>query len=324
MTIVPEGSVAAVAWFGGPGLAGQPVRFVESGVAHVDSGEVARGLSRFVNQVLDRLVEAGIATTLAKEWSAVTEAGEEEAAFSRAAARLGLDPFGVSDAVAEDLIAISEELEPGLLDEFLDSADPSNLRLAAQWLRFARDQLAETDDAGDSIDLLRSHTGVPLGARPYERGYEVAQWVRNQIGLRPVDRIDMTSLVASAVLPRPSAGLEGYAAVSERDAVRLVLPETGMGQNSIRFAQARALGLALTSHRREYLLDPARTDLMKQARAFAAELLAPAEGIAEYLSGLPATTDEAFEAIASRFEASSLLVRRQYQNQVADSEEVGL
>lgn len=83
-----------------------------------------------------------------------------------------------------------------------------------------------------------------------------------------------------------------------------------------RFAQARALGLSLLVPPRLALLDPAHTDLAKQARAFAAELLAPADGISEYLSVFPTVSDPAIEAVAARYEASPILVQRQLDNQL--------
>lgn len=97
--------------------------------------------------------------------------------------------------------------------------------------------------------------------------------------------------------------------------VGLVLPaEPSANEASRRFAQARALGLSLLTERRLLLLDPAHTDLSKTSRAFAAEPLAPAAGIAEYLDVLPSATGAALEAVAGRFAVSPLLVQHQYDN----------
>lgn len=68
------------------------------------------------------------------------------------------------------------------------------------------------------------------------------------------------------------------------------------------------------------LLDPAHTDLSKTARAFAAESLAPAEGIRDYLAVLPEVTTSAFEAVAGSYDVSPLLVQHQYDNQIARTE----
>lgn len=100
------------------------------------------------------------------------------------------------------------------------------------------------------------------------------------------------------------------------EGIGLVLPSDFTGAATTKFAQARALGLALLTPRRSVLLDMASTDLVKMTRAFAAELLAPADGIAEYLSVLPAVTDRAIDAIADRYGASPIMVQRQYENQL--------
>ena len=50
--------------------------------------------------------------------------------------------------------------------------------------------------------------------------------------------------------------------------------------------------------------------------AFAAELLAPADGIRRILNELDSSDDSALEAVARHFEVSPLLVRYQYDNQL--------
>jgi Zn-dependent peptidase ImmA (M78 family) len=53
------------------------------------------------------------------------------------------------------------------------------------------------------------------------------------------------------------------------------------------------------------------------ARAFPAELLAPAQGIRHMLDTLGEADDSALEAIAERYNVSPLVVRHQYENQIA-------
>ena len=73
----------------------------------------------------------------------------------------------------------------------------------------------------------------------------------------------------------------------------------------------------LAPSRNRFVLDPAHTDLAQGARAFAAELLAPAQGVAKYLEVLAGPTDAAFDAIAGRFDTSAAVVRWQYENQIS-------
>jgi hypothetical protein len=307
--------VTALSWTRGPGVAGQPVRFIETGFAHVDSEEVQRALRRFVQQVIDRLDEARLPTLLHKEWEATLALDESEASFARAAAKLGLDPFSVPEPIANDLIAVSEDLEPELLDEFLDSADPANLRIAIYWLQHARQVIAGVQRRSLPIGDLKGALGVGDAALPYQRGYALARAVREQLHSDPADRFKVEDFVGQSSLDQPPAGLQGFVGVSGTERIGLLLAGR-VSSTAQRFSQARALGLALSGSRTEYLLDPAHTDLMKLSRAFAAELLAPATGIVELLTSFRGAGDDAFEAVANRFDVSTLLVKLQYENQI--------
>jgi len=55
------------------------------------------------------------------------------------------------------------------------------------------------------------------------------------------------------------------------------------------------------------------------ARAFAAELLAPAEGINRLLRNVDSDTDAALESVALEFNVSPLVVRHQFDNQLAST-----
>jgi len=66
-----------------------------------------------------------------------------------------------------------------------------------------------------------------------------------------------------------------------------------------------------------FVLSAARGHDERVARAFAAELLAPAEGIRQSLDAMGKHDDVALEAIARYFHVSPLLVRYQYDNQIA-------
>jgi hypothetical protein len=133
LTIVPEGGMTRLAWKSGPGLLNQPVRFIGTGDAYVRSQGVVAELARFVNRVVDRLREADLESPLSKEWEAVRGSDRQEAEFNRASARLGLDPYDLSDGTAEQIVRAGEILGPGLIDEYLDSADPRQLDVALRW-----------------------------------------------------------------------------------------------------------------------------------------------------------------------------------------------
>lgn len=326
MTFVPEGAVTRVVWRRGPGLAGQPVTFLSSGDVYLSSAQVIDQLAQFVDQVIGKLREAQVLDTpLAKEWLALRETDEEEAAFNRASARLGLDPYAMTTDAQEELIGVSRLLEPHVMDEFLDSADPDNLGLAVNWLQQARyraenlTNLRAASVISEWRHMLRSQNRSHI-ERPWTRGYMAAREVRRILDLEPTDHLGMDDLVTKVTIGGQAAGLEGLTQLSSADSPILVLPSGRRSAPSVRFAQARSLGLLLASDEDEHLLDPASTDLSKESRAFAAELIAPISGIRQYLSTLPSITDAAFEAVAARFRTSTWLVRLQYENQIDDND----
>ena len=323
LTFVSEGAITRAVWHSGPGLAGQPVTFLSNGDAYLRTSQFIDELSHFVDEVVDRLREAEVFDTpLAKEWQALREADDEEAAFARAAARLGLDPYAMSSEAQEDLISVSQVLDPPLMDEFLDSAAPEQLGIALNWLEQARSRVVNYNEARTANVITEwRHTferqQIFPEDKPWNRGYAAAREVRSMLGLVPTEPLSMDQLVPKVTIGGRSAGLEGFTRFSPTDQLVLVLPTGKRPPTAVRFAQARSLGLVLASDRDEHLLDPASTDLSKESRAFAAELLAPVAGITQYLSRLPAVTDAAFDAVAARFRTSSLLVRLQYENQGA-------
>jgi hypothetical protein len=91
------------------------------------------------------------------------------------------------------------------------------------------------------------------------------------------------------------------------------------GDNQTGFGQARALGRVLTRpQQHSFILSAARSHDERIAGAFAAELLAPAAGIRQALDALGGRLDDAaFDAVARRFKVSPLVIRHQYENQLA-------
>jgi len=317
LTLVPEGSLTRVVWFSSGEDDTTPLRYLTSGDVYVPSDQVIDALSRFVDLVSGRLYERGITgTRLQQEWQLLRSTDAEEGAFSAAAARLGLDPYDVDETLADDIVALADVLEPELLAELLDSAHLDGLRAARAWIEHAR-----------AVAMLLPRAPLPSVYRadrdreglPWTAGYDAARAYRAQLGLDPQQRMVVKQLVGTATTARrPSGGLQGMVVAPGDHRVGLVLPgDRTPGATSLRFAQARALGASLLSERTVMLLDPTATDFARTVRAFAAELLAPAEGIGTYLKKAETTT-AAFEALATHYGVSPLLVQHQYDNQLVD------
>ncbi len=108
------------------------------------------------------------------------------------------------------------------------------------------------------------------------------------------------------------AGLQALGGSSGSGSATLVL--TPRKSQTKRFAAARALWHFGGPDRADrFLLTPARTSAYQAERAFAAEFLAPADGLRQIL---PVVADDALEATATHFGVSPLLIRHQVDNQL--------
>jgi len=326
LTLVPEGAITRVIWSQDYHRCLGPIRFASDGSGIVRTGEFRRELAKIVDNVIDRLAETGLAKTpLTEEWASIANSDDEEVAFCETAARMGLDPYSVSDETADDIVNAASAIPEEVLADFFDSADPSNLNGAIEWTREAiliapaaaveanRSLLDIRDAIWDETASLRDASDE----RPWQLGYAMAKRLRGELAVLDTDFFDVAPWVGTAEVRAPARGLYGFAAVSD-DRCGVVLGAPGLGANTKRFGQARALGRILARRQqRQFILSAARSHDERVARAFAAELLAPAQGIRQMLEAIGEDDDSTLETIADRYRVSPLLVRHQYDNQIA-------
>lgn len=323
LAIVPEGAVTCLRWFSrGPGPGERGLRYLGAGTAWLSTESVQQGLERFVEAVVDRLRGAHVAETpLEREWERIRDADPDDVEFAEAVARLGLDPYSVDGSMADRVMALEPCMDRAMLGEFLDSANPRSLALAQSWIADADDFLKTRVSRNTQLPVPideRPESSIGVGSKPWQAGYRAARDVRKALGLKPRESADLGPLIDVHDLRADSGGIEGYVVAHARPA--LVIPE-GVSRSRRRFHAAHALGLSvLAPSRHRFVIDPSSTELSQAARAFAAELLAPAEGVSQYLVPLGAATEAAFDAIAQRFDTSPAVVRWQYDNQIGSIE----
>jgi Zn-dependent peptidase ImmA (M78 family) len=281
-------------------------------------------LAEFVDSVLDRLAEEGVGETpLRSEWTSIQDADDEEIAFCTAAARLGLDPYSEADKYADDIVATANRLaDPELLRDFLDVVDPDKIRTTLDWVSAARSEIdALTSRSGGEIAELKSRARqLPdwNRLRPWELGWEQAKLVRSVMSVSPDQPFDIERLVTDVTRPTESLGLHALGAVKEGRYPLLVVSHR-QTDTSKRFVLARALWHVLWQDAATFLITSAHTDRQKTERAFAAELLAPAQGIRARTvdDSVHSGFDEfALDELANHFKVSTLLVQHQVENQV--------
>jgi hypothetical protein len=322
LTLVEEGAITRLVWKPDTGTSYGPVRFATGGGALLRTDQVRRGLATVVDHVLERLAEAGVGKTrLTEEWEAIARAGDDEREFCRTVARLGLDPYSVDDPTATDVIDIAGSLPGELVADFFDSAEASTLATAAEWTKRAMVAASRASNrASRQVSPLYemvSRCAVADSERPWVTGYAMARQVRHALGTPDTDPFDPGPWVGLGQVGSPSRGVQGIVTV-HGDRCGLVLGGPRTGIPTRRFGQARALGRVLAHpQQHSFVLSAARGQNERVAGAFAAELLAPAEGIRRSLAAIGEQSDAAFDAVAGHFRVSPLLVRHQYDNQLA-------
>ena len=301
------------------------VRFTGEGETHVGVADAEHGVAEAIRNVVERLhdVDAPEVAALRENWAAVEEANEQERQLCEWAARLGIDPYDQTE-LTEDLEKTLREsvatLDPRLRGDFLDAAQPRTLPRDLGWLRAAE---ALAADAGGG----RSPEAIPCGsaaATAHGFGYACATALRQHLMParvhEPIADLDGL-LVRLGWAQRPSATLdleaesplEAALTRSNQDAPVAVVGEAGADANRFRLARTAFLHHFAPSgrtHRR--LVTDAHTWEQRASRAFAAEFLAPAAGLAKRLGrkASPRQIDE----LARYYHVSSHAVGRQIEN----------
>jgi hypothetical protein len=324
LIVLPEGALTRLVWSADrtPSEAA-PIRFLRQGEALLRAEWVELALSELIEAVLTRLDEQQVtASPLHEEWSAIVETTEEEREFCEAAAQLGFDPYDPPQELATQLATAGRRLgDAKLLRDFLDAVEPDLVHVGLDWIDDGTHLIQSTGNgSAASLDALRGQErGQASGStRPWELGYAEAQRIRASLGLGDQQLFEVGGLVQVTESPYGGRGLQGLGGRSEAGSPALILGR-GMRDGPKRFAGARALWhFVVEPDRDRFLITNAYTDRQRVERAFAAEVLAPASGIAEYLgdSGGMVTQSDVEDA-ADHFRVSPLLVQWQIQNQLA-------
>ncbi|MGH9129778.1 MAG: ImmA/IrrE family metallo-endopeptidase [Acidimicrobiales bacterium] len=301
---------------------GWPIKFLTSGTALVDTSWLRDSLVEVVESTLTRLDEAGLeATTLHKEWSVLQGLDPEEVEFCQACGRLGLDPFADGHDFAKSIDVAFQKVDGPNRDDLFDAVRASDLEPWLEWVDTAGSRaesaLAEhpapkswPDWAALGGELQDGTLAGP--ERPYQMGYRQAVRTRRALGRAETDPIHQEGLpfVQAGAVPSPSRSLHGLAVSSpQRDQACLVLGSRQRAEGQL-FASARCLwSLLFEPGEQCYLLTASRSRRQQASRAFAAELLAPAEGIRELL-GDPNVS------VPDHFGVSETVIERQIENQL--------
>lgn len=324
LEIRPEGQRVLLAWH--PSAVPRArTRFVSQGSSYVARDDLEESLRSFVQVVVARLDDEQVRETpLQEDWAAINGADDEERAFCRSAALLGRDPYALSESEARELVDAAQRLPAELLDEFLPTVESAPVAHAAALARLVstlekrKVSLARLEAARDAI--RRPKTTLP----PWEQGYALARQLRTHVEANGAHISDATTLGTmlrldatswrSAIVPKRQ-DLGAATALMVVNALGSPTFATDGGRSSAQtFALCRALG--------EYLADPnghaalvtrTHSERQKRSRAFAAELIAPADQLRALVSS-PVLSVEDVSDLAAHFGTSEHVVRHQIEN----------
>jgi Zn-dependent peptidase ImmA (M78 family) len=323
--IVPEGNQRTrLVWLPDSAMHQHwPITFISWGDMRADSHAVTLELGRMVSEVITRLREQGIAgTSLEKEWDEILQTDEEEAEYCRAAARLGLDPYSMPEHYESAIVRAAEALPEGVFGDLMDAADPGSLSISLDWvirlseemhsLPVARTGRLEMPSLSDEVRNAPSERFE----QPWELGWEQAKRIRAASRIASPERFLVENYVSSVHRKSPDADLLGVGSTNEQG-----IPVTALGKRTgvsgERFSLARSMWHFAYEPGHFFLVTGAYTDRLKTERAFAAELLAPAAGIAERLGADPRdATEEDIEEVARYYGVQPLLISHQVRNQL--------
>lgn len=325
-TFVRDGDEIVVCWVPDPNdQATGLVRFVGSGQVRVPAAAFEGAASTLINATLARcaaqLDESIELEPVRSAWAAVQASDAAERLLCRGLAMLGLDPYDPdpsTEQLESLLSSLAVDLSPTLYDDLLETASPNTLEAAATWLR------------GTRLDFLRApvarrHATLPpeWTAGAHQTGYRLARQARSVLlqlaENEPISDLDSLLVdrmgwdatpVRDGVALKSLDGLVGVARDSERPTVIVPGTRTGWGR---RFLLARGAFFVVSDTLHDgRLLTSAVTRSQRTARAFAAELLAPASALASRVQGLVSEEDVA--GLSDEFGVNPLLIKHQLEN----------
>lgn len=305
-----------------------PVRFIAHTDVQLDRNDVIAELHHLIAAVLNRIemLNHDDADRLRTNWAAIMSADADEAYLASSAAMMGLDFYDeqeLTDDVAEILERELATWHRDLRDDLLESTRVQMLKIDLKWVERSAQQLDIAVHANSNRGATEGGR-FPRGARAYQVGYDLASQFRDRFGLPESGLGDLDRLLferlewsptAHVAVPRPRGSrLRAVVGTDIHGAVRVAT--SGGPVEHDRFALARALffvenaGGKTTNFAR--MVTSGFDWDQSASRAFAAELLAPANALRTELD--TEFDEEDVDRLADKYNVSSWVIKHQIDN----------
>jgi len=328
LSILPQGETIRLAWEQ-EALPHHRIEFLTRGQKDVPTHLFRDVLSDFIHAVVRRLRDLRIERTLLEaEWAAIESVEPAEREFCAAAAALGLDPYALEDDQRHEIASVGDRIPASLRSDFFPVANASHLgaelKAVLDALEAGRTNPADLHAIKDLRSEVQASAALQVPGPPWKTGYAVAREVRRRLNLDSHPLPSLTALSnalrtslseldkAIRQAPTPAPLFDALVGLNDKGSPGFVV--TSRRDESRRFHLCRAFFEYLTDPTLEAaLLTEARSDRQARNRAFAAEFLAPADGLQARAAGRTVTGDEVDE-LAIEFGVSPWVIAHQLEN----------
>lgn len=322
LTVARDGEYIVVSAFpdGSKSRTRRPVRFMHQGIHRVEVGAVDAAITSFVGAVIERLheVDHPDVAALREDWDAVLRSKEEEADLCISAARMGLDPYDedeMSLEVERFLLGEVGELPADLQTDVLDATNSlDEARGMISWL---------SESSHDPVACSRTPpSGGPGRLGPaHQTGYWAARAVRKELGLGATEDISVVGHLARSygfpvettrTTAAPPPSVDGLLA-PQGHGPRIIGPPLPHADKAFRWSRGLYMWRFGHAQRSARIISRSQARLQRESRAFAAELLAPAQALRRSLTSEVVDDDE-IAKLADKFTVRPQLIRHQIEN----------
>ena len=248
-----------------------------------------------------------------------TLSNTRELRFARTAGALGSSPYHLTDDGAQrvrHLIAMIPDEEPRL--DFASAVLTDEVDAAAQWTRREISHHGDRNSMPGLQEVSRAmaRTSTKLGVRPWQHGYAMAKALRERLHLdldKKIAGVEELAAIFGSVgfqtSPRAPGSLRAFQSHLQRVPTFIVEEES---LASTKFLLARAIGDFLVFGSSASCVANLYTDRQAVGRAFAAEFIAPAEGVVHMIED----DEMSVSRVADHYGAPEEVVYHQYDNKL--------
>jgi hypothetical protein len=310
------------------------IEFIASLNTTVSRKDAEQSLLSLLDSVMERISDSEDLKTLQETVAAIrrSQSDLDEQNYCELAGMLGCDPYDADDSIENAILAARDLLGAALAREVFATTDIKTVvRHSHSLIELARSQVKRSKSAAAHVEFLknlfnRETSKLPSlnPDRPWERGYAGARLLRQLLSIDEQDPLPAMRGLSTKLFDGPSVeALAGF-------------DWQGLGARGVGIEDERGFGIVLDPARNprfqlaatfaDYLFEDnaeiflstaAATDRQKMNRAFAAEFLAPAEGIRRTINSRRPRSEN-LSKVQSQYEVPSHLVRYQIENQAPD------